>query len=178
MSAPLISDATFAKCVRLVSTFAMPNEDRWNIVRELIAGRYAVALDVVRDDRENATLIEALEEANEEAALGHDRREAEATPTAGLTWDTKPPTGEQIIADIEEMMRVFPPTTLDATKGPHVMICHRLTPVVARTVHNPAIPTPNVNRSSVHRHPKARTYARPLAAATSANSPSSARPSR
>jgi hypothetical protein len=123
MSAPLISDATFAKCVRLVSTFAMPNEDRWNIVRELIAGRYAVALDVVRDDRENATLIEALEEANEEAALGHDRREAEATPTAGLTWDTKPPTGEQIIADIEEMMRVFPPTTLDAIVGhPDVLL--------------------------------------------------------
>lgn len=81
MTAPLISDATFAKCVRLVSTFAMPNEDRWSIVRELIAGRYAVALDVVRcDDRENANLIEALEEANEEAAREHDRREAEAEP--------------------------------------------------------------------------------------------------
>ena len=81
MSAPLISDATFRKVVRLATTLAVPDEDRWRTISKLADERFAEILDDVRrEDPENANLIEALEEANEEAAREHDRREAEAEP--------------------------------------------------------------------------------------------------
>ena len=73
MSTPLISDATLAKIMRLANTFAAPHEDRWRLIAAVTSDRLAEALDAVRaDDPENANLIEALEEANEEAARTHD----------------------------------------------------------------------------------------------------------
>lgn len=94
MTAPLISDATLARIVRLVDTFTAAREDRWAIVRELIAERYAEALDVVRrEDPENANLIEALEEANEEAAVTYDRQETEEHAAACGPLEDQEPSG-------------------------------------------------------------------------------------
>lgn len=86
MSAPLISDATLATIVRAL--YACSSCENWEGTQTVLwlvcRERYAEALDHARgashDPEAIAGVIEALEEANEEAARTHDAREAAANP--------------------------------------------------------------------------------------------------
>lgn len=80
MSAPLISDATLATIVRIISldNDALPDVssgDCMRLIRCLTQDRPADALDWARRDGFSAGLLRLLEEANEEAARTHDERE-------------------------------------------------------------------------------------------------------
>lgn len=81
MTAPLISDATLATIVRLVSldNDSLPDvssSDCMRLIRCLTQDRPADALYWARRDGFSAGLLRLLEEANEEAARTHDEREA------------------------------------------------------------------------------------------------------
>lgn len=101
MSAPLISDATFAKIVRLVSldNDSLPDVssgDCMRLIRCLTQDRPADALDWARRDGFSAGLLRLLEEANEEASRAYDERErrdssADHTRLADAVFASIPP---------------------------------------------------------------------------------------
>lgn len=78
MSAPLISDATLAKIVRILtkSDLSAWEEPCWVVVQRLVDDNLAGALEYTRIYSDDPELIAALEEANEEAARAYDEREA------------------------------------------------------------------------------------------------------
>ena len=82
MSAPLISDATLATIVRIITldNEALPDVssgDCMRVLRAVTQDKHADALDWARRDGFSAGLIRAIDEANEEAARTHDERERE-----------------------------------------------------------------------------------------------------
>ena len=82
MSAPLISDATLATIVRIITldNESLPDVssgDCMRVLRAVTQDKHADALDWARRDGFSAGLIRAIDEANEEAARTHDERERE-----------------------------------------------------------------------------------------------------
>lgn len=82
MSAPLISDATLATIVRIITldNEALPDVssgDCMRVLRAVTQDKHADALDWARRDGFSAGLIRAIDEANEEAAVTYNQRFAE-----------------------------------------------------------------------------------------------------
>ena len=119
MTAPLISDATLAKIVRMLWSddprmVRIRDEDRCEVVGMLVAEKYAEALgyvgglDVIDDPL--PMLWGEVEEANEEAARTHDERErgiGNVTLTAKhpIPWASAP-LGD-IITDTETALNLL-----------------------------------------------------------------------
>lgn len=109
MSAPLISDATLSTIVRAVvaDQAELPEDTPLNLIELAVKDHLGAALDIARRYHAGQAVIDALEEANEEAAREHDRREA-SDPLADIEamMAATAPTLDQIIAPTEVLLKV------------------------------------------------------------------------